>query len=61
MLASTARGDNADLQQAQKEINLLFEATQPRLKRAHNFQKLAQLRRDLIGVDRLLDSKRVSS
>ena len=60
MLDALAVSGDSELQEALKQVNVLVSAIEPRLKRAHNLQKLAQLRRDLIGADNLLNSKRVS-
>lgn len=46
------------LKSAMEEICNMAATLQPRLEKAHNFQKLAQLRHDLIGVDHLLNSER---
>uniref|UniRef100_H2Z4V3 FERM, RhoGEF and pleckstrin domain-containing protein 2 n=1 Tax=Ciona savignyi TaxID=51511 RepID=H2Z4V3_CIOSA len=50
--------NHSDLQTAYQEATALATAIQERLKRAHNLQKLAQLRRDLLGVDNLIKAKR---
>ncbi|XP_076812512.1 FERM, ARHGEF and pleckstrin domain-containing protein 2-like [Clavelina lepadiformis] len=47
-----------DVERALKEATSLTSATHERLKRAHNLQKVSQLRRDLLGVDFLLTPNR---
>uniref|UniRef100_F7ATH6 Uncharacterized protein n=1 Tax=Ciona intestinalis TaxID=7719 RepID=F7ATH6_CIOIN len=56
--AESTLQQHPDLQSAYKEACVLCTATQERLKRAHNLQKMAQLRRDLIGVEHLLKPNR---
>ena len=59
MLSHQSSSDSSDLQEALNEITALLGSIQERLKRANNVQKVAQLRRDLIGVDYLLNPNRV--
>ena len=61
MLSHQSSSDSSDLQEALNEITSLLGSIQERLKRANNVQKVAQLRRDLIGVDYLLNPNRVWS
>ncbi|XP_078488519.1 FERM, ARHGEF and pleckstrin domain-containing protein 2 [Ciona intestinalis] len=56
--AESTLQQHPELQSAYKEASVLCTATQERLKRAHNLQKMAQLRRDLIGVEHLLKPNR---
>ena len=55
MLSHQSSSDSSELENALREIDHLTTAIHEQLKRAYNVQKMAQLRRDLIGVDFLLN------
>lgn len=55
MLSHQSSNDSSELERALQEISNLTSVINERLKRAYNVQKMAQLRRNLIGVDFLLD------
>ncbi|XP_039262712.2 FERM, ARHGEF and pleckstrin domain-containing protein 1-like [Styela clava] len=51
--------EHNELRSATNDLNTISSSLKPKLQRAHNFQKLAQLRHDLIGVDNLVTNDRI--